>query len=269
MLRNLLETLFEKPAILLVPVVLLILLHSLPALGAMPTFTSSSQDGVVASIGVEGGVLIHKNVKLIVPPGPLTKPLKIRLQELDPDTPPPGPVPEGVTIVRAVRISIENQPYGSKGDELYWRNFLFGDGTLSISLEGAPGRVADDSDYFTDVCVWAPEDNIAPPELPWLCGIDWTFVGDATRPGAGRIDAKAYGVKQETGDVLYYVFQYPKAQARANCEAAGGVFKADSYTSWGEFTCKDVPIEEKDRYTFVLGKVVLRKPLSVNNKDAP
>ena len=86
---------------------------------------------------------------------------------------------------------------------------------------------------------------------------------------ARRVNVKAYGVKQETGDVLYYVFQYPKAQARANCEAEGGVFKSDSYTSWGKFTCKDVPIEEKDIYTFILGKVVLRKPLSAGARDAP
>jgi len=233
------------------------------------TAPPSDQGGVVADIGEDGGVLEHRSVKLVIPGGPLTKPLRIRLQELDPDTPPPGPVPEGVTVVRAVRISIENQPYGAKGDELYWRNFLFGDGTLSISLEGAPGRVANDSDYFTDVCIWAPEEDVVSPELPWFCGIDWTFVGDATTPGAGRIDVKAYGVKQETGDVLYYIFQYPKAQARANCEAAGGVFKPDSYTSWDWFTCKYSSIEESYKYSFTLGKVVPIKPPSAGAEDAP
>ena len=199
------------------------LLAAVPARANGGTNKSSDwpyDDAVVPTTG--GAVALPGNeVFVSVAPGVIKEPMRVRIEKVKPEDA-PGPITEGVTVIKGVRISLPGYDY----TQPYAGNFKGGPLAVLFKAEGFVEEPRRDSDYYTAVCFWDDfEGRGTFGKLRWACsyGAESKIV---------ELEGERYYVYwlhviPERGRYLYLV-QYPKELSRQNCEALGGEFSDPS-----------------------------------------
>ena len=176
-------------------------------------------DAVVPTTG--GGVGLPGNeVFVSVAPGVIKEPMRVRIEKVKPEDA-PGPITEGVTVIKGVRISLPGYDY----TQPYAGNFKGGPLAVLFKAEGFVEEPNLFGDYYTAVCFWDDfEGRGTFGKLRWACsyGAESKIV---------ELEGERYYVYwlhviPERGRYLYLV-QYPKELSRQNCEAIGGEFTGD------------------------------------------
>ncbi len=173
-------------------------------------------DALVPPTG--GAVALPGNEVIVsVAPGVVVEPMRVRIEKVKPEDA-PGPITEGVTVIKGVRISLPGYDY----TQPYAGNFKGRPLEVRFKAEGFVEEPNLFGDYYTAVCFW--DDYMGRGTfgvLSWACryGAESKIV---------ELEGERYyvywlDVIPERGRYLYLV-QYPKALSRQNCEAIGGEF---------------------------------------------
>ncbi len=170
-----------------------------------------------------GGVALPGNeVVVSVAPGVIKEPMRVRVEKVKPEDA-PGPITEGVTVIKGIRVSLPDADYSKRP---YPGLFKGRPLAVLFKAEGFVEEPRRDGDYYTAVCFW--DDYMGRGtfgKLTWACryGAESKIVEfEGERYYVYWLD-----VIPERGRYLYLV-QYPKELSRQNCEGLGGEF-SDSY----------------------------------------
>ncbi len=198
-------------------------------------------------IGKDGGVVETDTARVVVAPGVVSEPIYVSVKDLPLDTPLPGPpLPPEVKLIAAAHFE-QSHPFPEE-----WQNFFLPEVQLSLKNAVAP---VEGSGYFTEICFWVPAEEDSPRvNGDWFCEGPHTIrSGDPTKKGSGWVATtiKGFGPR----GVTFYLFQYPRDWARANCEAAGGRFNENAYGPFGTFFHKCDNIDTR-YYDLSLGQVI-------------
>ena len=105
-------------------------------------------DAVVPPTG--GAVALPGNeVFVSVAPGTVEKPIRMRIEKVKPEDA-PGPITEGVTVIKGVRISLPGYDY----TQPYAGNFKGRPLEVRFKAEGFVEEPNLFGDYYTAVCFW-------------------------------------------------------------------------------------------------------------------
>ena len=193
----------------------LLTLFILLALGACQ-HEAKAPPGTV-KIDKDGGTVETDTARVVVAPDSVPAPIYVSVKDLPLTTPLPGPpLPPEVKLIAAAHFE-QSHPFPEE-----WQNFFMPEVQLSLKNAVAP---VENSDHFTEICFWVPpEEMIYPHERgSWFCeGAYAIRSGDPTQKGSGWVATTVKGFGPE--GTTFYLFQYPRDWARANCEAAGGRF---------------------------------------------
>ncbi len=217
------------------------LLLALAALYALFPGIPLNTKSTIKLVGPEGGQVMtpDRMARAIVKPASFRTPLVIKVTSLPLDIPLPGPpLPPEVKLIAAAHFE-QSHPFPKE-----WQNFFFPEVQLSLKNTVAP---VEDSGYFTEICFWWPPDEESTRKLGfWACEPYHVVQGDPTHKGSGWVatTVKGFGPKGTT----FYLFQYPRDWARANCEAAGGKFIDRGFSR----ACTGI---DREQYIFRLGYV--------------
>jgi len=227
------------------------LLHSLVLLVAAGLYAffpgiPVSAGSAVKLVGPEGGRVMSPDrmARVVIKPGSFPVPLLLKVASLPLTTPLPDPtLPPEVKLIAAARFE-QSHPFPEE-----WQNFFLPQVQLSLKNAVAP---VEGGGYFTEICFWWPSGyQESPLERDfWACSPIFDVAGgDPTQKGSGwaTTDIKGFG-REGMG---FYLFQYPRDWARANCEAAGGVFYENSLSFSG--ACDEIDLRY---YLPSLGRVV-------------
>jgi len=169
-----------------------------------------------------GGVALPGNeVVVSVAPGVIKEPMRVRVEKVKPEDA-PGPITEGVTVIKGVRVSLPDADYSQRPYP-----GLFKGRPLAVLFK-AEGFVEEPNlfgDYYTAVCFW--DDYMGRGTfgvLGWAC--EYGDESKIAEVGGQRYYIYWLNVIPERGRYLYLV-QYPKELSRQNCEAIGGEFTGD------------------------------------------
>jgi len=236
------------------------LLHSfvLLALAGLYAFfpgIPASAGSAVKLVGPEGGWVMSPDrmARVVVRPGSFPVPLLLKVASLPLTAPLPDPtLPPEVKLIAAARFE-QSHPFPEE-----WQNFFTPQVQLSLKNAVAP---VEGGGYFTEICFWVPPEEMTYPDVqdPWFCDEYFDVTGgDPAQKGSGwaTTDIKGFGPE----GVAFYLFQYPRDWARANCEAAGGVFYENSLSFSG--ACDEIDLRY---YLPSLGRVVYN-PINVTPK---
>jgi len=169
-----------------------------------------------------GGIGLPGNeVVVSVAPGVIKEPMRVRIEKVKPEDA-PGPITEGVTVIKGVRISLPDADYSQRPYP-----GLFKGRPLAVLFK-AEGFVEEPNlfgDYYTAVCFW--DDYMGRGTfgvLGWAC--EYGDESKIVEVGGQRYYIYWLNVIPKRGRYLYLV-QYPKELSRQNCEAIGGEFTGD------------------------------------------
>ena len=212
-----------------------------------------STKSTVKLVGVEGGQVMtpDRMARVVVEPASSAIPLLLKVTSLPLDIPLPDTLPPEVKLIAAARFE-QSHPFSEE-----WRNFFLPEVQLSLKNAVAP---VEGGGYFTEICFWvSPEEMIYPHERgSWFCeGAYDIRSGDPTQKGSGWVATTIKGFGPE--GTTFYLFQYPRSWARANCEAAGGRFDGSPYIRGFGDACSYWNTD----YDVTLGRVV-HNPLPEN-----
>ncbi|GEM88608.1 hypothetical protein [Oceanithermus desulfurans] len=224
--------------------VLLALAAVYAAFPGVPTGARSA----VKLVGPEGGQVRTPDLvaRVVVGPGSFPVPLLLRITSLPLTAPLPDPtLPPEVKLIAAARFE-QSHPFAEE-----WQNFFLPQVQLSLRNAVAP---VEGGDYFTEICYWVPPEEMTYPDVqdPWFCDEYFDVTGgDPTQKGSGWASTTIKGFGRE--GTAFYLFQYPRDWARANCEAAGGTFDDNPKLYSFESSCYGYDLQ---RYELSLGRVV-------------
>ena len=166
-----------------------------------------------------GGVALPGNeVVVSVAPGVIKEPMRVRVEKVKPEDA-PGPITEGVTVIKGIRVSLPDADYSKRPYP-----GLFKGRPLAVLFK-AEGFVEEPNlfgDYYTAVCFW--DDYMGRGTfgvLGWAC--EYGDESKIVEVGGQRYYIYWLNVIPERGRYLYLV-QYPKELSRKNCEAIGAEF---------------------------------------------
>ncbi|WP_457633846.1 hypothetical protein, partial [Oceanithermus desulfurans] len=201
----------------------------------------------VKLVGPEGGQVRTPDLvaRVVVGPGSFPVPLLLRVTSLPLTAPLPDPtLPPEVKLIAAARFE-QSHPFPEE-----WQNFFLPQVQLSLRNAVAPVK---NGGYFTELCFWWPSDQESPLERDfWACSPIFDVAGgDPAQKGSGWATTDIKGFGRE--GVTFYLFQYPRDWARANCEAAGGTFDDNPKLYSFESSCYGY---DSQRYELSLGRVV-------------
>jgi len=166
-----------------------------------------------------GGVGLPGNeVVTSVAPGVIKEPMQVRVEKVKPEDA-PGPITEGVTVIKGVKVSLPDADYSQRPYP-----GLFKGRPLAVLFK-AEGFVEEPNlfgDYYTAVCFW--DDYMGRGTfgvLGWAC--EYGDESKIAEVGGQRYYIYWLNVIPERGRYLYLV-QYPKELSKKNCEAIGAEF---------------------------------------------
>ena len=190
-----------------------------------------------------GGTVETDTARVVVAPGAVPKPIYVSAEDLPLTAPLPGPtLPPEVQLIAAARFE-QSHPFPEE-----WQNFFLPEVQLSLKNAVAP---VENSGYFTEICFWWPPDEESTRELGfWACEPYHVAQGDPAQKGSGWVATTLKGFGPE--GITFYLFQYPRDWARANCEAAGGRFNERVYGSFFH-ACTNIDLRY---YELSLGQVI-------------
>ncbi|XOB97481.1 hypothetical protein ACMC9I_05970 [Deinococcota bacterium DY0809b] len=169
-----------------------------------------------------GGTIALPDNEIIVEvhKGTFNKPAKVRVEEVTPEDA-PGPIAEGVTVIKGVKITLPDYDYSKP----YAGNFKHMPITVYFKAEGFVEEPSLSGNYYTAVCFWDDYEGRGTfGVLSWAC--NYGVGSDIYKLEGGSYYADAAFVVPPRGRYLYLV-QYPKELSRQNCEAIGGKFTGD------------------------------------------
>ena len=222
---------------------------------AFPGVPTSARSAVKL-VGPEGGQVRTPDLvaRVVVGPGSFPVPLLLRVTSLPLTAPLPDPtLPPEVKLIAAARFE-QSHPFPEE-----WQNFFLPQVQLSLRNAVAPVK---NGGYFTELCFWWPSGyQESPLEREfWVCDPIFDVAGgDPTQKGSGWATTDIKGFGRE--GMAFYLFQYPRDWARANCEAAGGVFYENSLSFSG--ACDEIDLRY---YLPNLGRVIYN-PLKATPKN--
>ena len=144
--------------------------------------------------------------------------MRVRVEKVKPEDA-PGPITEGVTVIKGVRVSLPDADYSQRPYP-----GLFKGRPLAVLFK-AEGFVEEPNlfgDYYTAVCFW--DDYMGRGTfgvLGWAC--EYGDESKIAEVGGQRYYIYWLNVIPERGRYLYLV-QYPKELSKKNCEAIGAEF---------------------------------------------
>ena len=201
-----------------------------------------STKSTVKLVGVEGGQVMtpDRMARVVVEPASTAIPLLLKVTSLPLTTPLPGPaLPPEVKLIAAAHFE-QSHPFPEE-----WQNFFLPEVQLSLKNAVAP---VEGGGYFTEICFWvSPEEDSPHVNGDWACDGPYGIrSGDPTQKGSGWVTTTIKGFAPE--GTTFYLFQYPRDWAQANCEAAGGRFVDRGFSR----VCTGI---DNQQYIFRLGYI--------------